>query len=285
MKNMILLLCLLSLPAFGKDMKLISAPRGLASKEIPIYAPIAEHFSKFVGEGNTVTYKPARVNSNNDMGNAWTDYRKLVMELNQEDKASFTFDGPQFNHYRAAFKNGQFIARLDTPLKFVVITHVSNTVDINRLDGRSACLQQEPNLATLKYLTLFPLGKHPMRITVEGFEKAYEGVENRKCRLTVVTEGLFKKLNKDGLTKIVYTFPPLPNQSFMASADVPKEVVARLRDSIIAGECTACNKLLEIYSAKAFVAVNEPDYDGMSNVLLNDIIMSRDLKFAMRSVR
>lgn len=278
MKYLLILACLISIPSFGKDMKLISAPRGLASEEAKVYEPIAQYLSKFVGEGNTVSYKPARVKSQGDMANAWNDYRKLVME----DLAHFYFDGPHFGDYRQNFKGGQYIVRFAEPLKFVVVTHVSNTVDINRMDGRTACLQQEPNLATLKFLTLYPLGKHPVRRTVESFDKAYEGVATGKCLLTVVTEGLFKKSNKDGMTKIVHAFPPLPNQALMASADVPKEVVLKLRDSLVAGECKGCEKLLQTYSSKGFVAVNESDYSGMSNVLLDDIILRKDFKFAMR---
>lgn len=270
----LILLTLVTTPAFS-EFVFVAAPRGTREEETKIYQPIADYMSQITG--TKIRYKYVR---------SWGEYRGMI----RDDGSDFYFDGAQFNSFRHEYKGGQFIARFPGPIKFEFIVKSDNNkiTKISDTNGRPVCLHQEPNLATLQLFKHFIGGKTPMPVTIEGWDNAYRGVikgdhnarilEAGTCVATVVPAGIRKKHDTTGATKVIYAFDPLPNNALMANKYIQPDLVAKLREALTSGQCKACANLFTTYNVKEFVLVDEKDYLGVSNVLVNDFWLGKDIK-------
>jgi len=269
MKTLMIFLSLFSLPALA-DYTLVSAPRDTKEKETARYAPIAAELSEYLGV--KITYKFIE---------GWPVYTKEI----QENVNDIVFDGPHYVSYRHEYKEHQIVARLAEPLSFLVVVKSDSKLhDLKGLAGRKTCLHAPPNLANTLLQKNYPITP-PVTILINGFDNAFKGVVDGSCEAAVVTRGIFKKLNKDNQLKVIHEFPALPNQAITVNNKVPTDIVVKLYNYIVDGRCKSCSVILDTFASKGFTAVNDNDYRGLSNILIDDTRLGKDIQATKVAVK
>lgn len=180
-------------------------PRGSAEAEAKVYEPVARYLSKALGK--TITYQHP---------GDWLSYQADM----QNGDYDLIFDGPHFASWRMKRIQHEPLVTLPGKLIFNVFVRNDrkNVEDMNNLAGRTICGLAPPNLATLTVYDAFsdqPL-RQPMIRQVKSFKNGYQQVVDGKCIAGVARDKLYKKLEKENRTRIIFTSKGVANQGFSA---------------------------------------------------------------------
>ena len=180
-------------------------PRGPVEAETKVYEPVARYLSKALGK--TVTYQHP---------GDWLSYQAEM----QKGAYDLIFDGPHFASWR--MKRIQHEPLVVLPGKLIFMVFVRNdrkqVTNMKHLAGRTICGLAPPNLATLTVYDAFsdqPL-RQPRIKQVKSFKNGFQQVIDRKCVAGVARDKLYKKLDKENRTRVIYTSKGVANQGFSA---------------------------------------------------------------------
>lgn len=259
-KCVLLTLALLSLsPLAQANLTLTAPPRETPEKGEAMYAPIARHLSKELGE--TVVYKHP---------GSWAKYSEDM----RKDKYDIVFDGPHFAAWRMKHLGHKAAGKLPGNLVFVVITSTRETKvnKLRHLRRKKTCGLPSPNLGTVSFLSNFMTATVPPTVTEikGGFKKVYNEFKAGKCDAAILRDTVYKKFSaaEKKAVKVVHTSPALSNQVFTVSKRV-KDPAAVTRALTSAQGAAAAGKLLERFSknAKKIQAATNKEYKGAEKYL------------------
>ena len=247
-------------PAAAGDTEFVfsAPPRGEQAKEQGIYDPIAEYLTRATGQKFVYAYS-----------HDWLTYQNRM----RTGTYDLMFDGPHFVGWRMANLGHTPLVKLADEFVFVVIARADNqrVKEVKDLAGRMVCAHSIPNLGTLALLSQFPnAARQPYITEIQGWDKAYQGVQDNKCVGTVLPLKVLKKMDSGASRKMktLYTHPALPNQAFTASPRVSAELQRKIAAALLSEEGKkATAKLLEAYAAKEFVPARPGEYAGLGSLL------------------
>ena len=236
-------------------------PRGPAEAEAKVYEPVARYLSKTLGK--TVTYQHP---------GDWLSYQAEM----QKGAYDLIFDGPHFASWRMKRLQHEPLVTLPGKLIFnvFVLNDHKQVTSMKSLAGRTICGLAPPNLATLTVYDAFsdqPL-RQPRIRQVKSFKSGFQQVIDKKCAAGVARDKLYKKLDKENRTRVIFTSKGVANQGFSAgprfTEQEKKIIVEVLLDK-------KNHKQLETFHKrfnKSFALLKQAnliEYDGLDRMLEN----------------
>jgi len=244
------------------DLTFSAPPRESVENGNLMYAPIAEHLTKILGE--KVTYEHP---------GGWFQYSANM----RNGKYDIVFDGPHFAAWRIKHLNHQLVARLPGSLDFMIIVRANDHAvkDIHNLAGRRICGLASPNLGTVTMYSLYlknPVVQPRVFEIKGGFKGVYEAFKQKKCRAAVVRENIYKKLTDEEkrTLKVIYRSPSLPNQTVTVSERVTKKARALIASNFSKFDGgSSAKELFGRFSKKAkyFIRPEKTEYVNLENLL------------------
>jgi ABC-type phosphate/phosphonate transport system substrate-binding protein len=242
--------------AASETLVFTSPPRESPEEGELIYKPIAEYLSKVTGK--RVVYRHP---------GTWGVYRTEMINGTYD----IVFDGPHFVDYRVQKLRHNVLAKVPEPFEFVIFVRKEDRVaSVGELAGQTFCTPPPPNQGALLIMSQFTSqAQQPIQVPSKGWPGVYDGIATGKCRGGIMPFANLKKLDKDGVAKVVLKTPPTPNQAFTASSRVAPDLQARIAAALTAPEASAPTaKLREAFKVgDQFVAANNTEYSGYAELL------------------
>lgn len=223
------------------------------------FEPVAEYLSKAIGR--KIVYRHP---------GTWGVYQGEM----QKGTYDIVFDGPHFNGWRMDKLQHSVLVKAPGDFSQAVFVPKDSAIGgIKQLIGRTICAHAPPNLGTLVLQRAFDNpSRQPSIVVVEGYKNIYQALIDGKCKAAVLPTGLLKKLDEDGLTRVVYQSGSMPNQAFSAGPRLSHAERARLSAALLAPDAEGPTaKIREAYTGgKAFVAASGAEYAGLGEYLKNE---------------
>ena len=260
---LLLVLCLFFSQQIFAKLILTAPPRESAEQGQKLYAPLASHLSKLLGE--EVVYQHPR---------DWLRYQRDI----RRDVFDIIFDGPHFASWRILHLSHNALVKLPGRLDFYFITHDKNT-DIqepNDLVLKKVCAIPPPNLTSLVLLNVLnsPVREPLIKSIKGGMPAVIKQLSNNECVAAVVRQDFFNKRLPEAKRKqfrVIYTSEKIPNQVITAGRRVNKTDQAKIIESLTHAEGLASiQPILKRFGGKkvkTFVPVKKSDYVGQNEFL------------------
>lgn len=249
-----------SLPSakYGQPLVFSAPPRELEAQAHKIYDPIAQYLSDALRR--KVVF---------EFAGTWGAYQAGITKGHYD----IIFDGPHFNGWRVDHKTQNVLVRVPGLRSFVVfVKKDSQWKSLEQLAGRRICTPAPPNLGTLVLQTQFPNpSRTPYVNDVGGWKADYVNLMSGNCDAAVAPEKSLAKFDQRGLTRVIYTSQPLPDQAFSAGSRLSLDEQAIVRAALLAPEGAAATKLLrEAYAiGPTFAPASNEEYAHLG-LLLKD---------------
>lgn len=244
----------------SSDTWIFSAPPRESSEEaVRVYQPLIDYLSKVTGKHIVLKYP-----------RTWGVYRTEMIN----GRYDLVFDGPHFNGYRAEKLHHTVLAKLSDAREFVIVARKDEKATTPAdLAGRTFCTQSPPNLAALVALSQFDNPqRQPILVPTKGFDKIYNGVVSGRCAGGVLSTSNLDVFDKEGVLKVLYKSPAMPEQALSAGPRVSAADKAKIVAALTSPEGIAPTEKLRA-SAKggnSFVAANNREYASLGNLLKNE---------------
>jgi ABC-type phosphate/phosphonate transport system substrate-binding protein len=245
-------------PVALSDYVFTAPPRESKEESIEIYQPVADFFTKAIGE--------KFVFRNQD---SWSEYT-IAMKNQEYDVA---FDGAHFVSWRIKYINHEILAKLPDLLIWRLVA-LKGSTGINTLDdmiGKKLCAPKSPNFGYLIMMSHYTNPeREPVQVVTKSWKDGYDGVIKGDCDAAVMPKANHLKFDPDlAKTKAVYTHLPYPNQAFTAGPKLSSTLKLKLRNAILSDDGQAAMSLLrERFSPGTFlVSAENEEYEGISLVL------------------
>lgn len=264
MRYFIFLLVLISSSASAAEYVITSQPRGTEEEERKIFEPIAEYLSSKTGEKFRYVYV-----------RDWLTYRKLIARNSYD----IYFSDPHFASFLVEYRNHVYLARFKEWLSFAVVVRADDKIGfVSQLAGRQNCLQLEPNLGTLLFMSSFENPtRQPAMVVVQDWEDAYRGVIKKKCSAAVVPYETFSRLNADNKTFALQMYDLVPSQVFTVNKKISGAVLDIVRRALLDPKNPAMQELFGAYASDGMMEVNPKDYENINAILLKDYVLGGEV--------
>lgn len=245
------------------ELILSAPPRESAKAAEKLYAPLAKHLTRLLGE--RVTYKRP---------DNWLHYQREL----RSDKYDVVFDGPHFVSWRIKKLQHEVLVRLPDTLEFVIVAR-KDAAEINSLEdliGKKICGISPPSLATMVAIEQYPFPARQPYITPVrgGYKKVAELFGEGVCHAAVFRSTYYyKKMSAEAraTTKMLFISTPLPNQAISVSSRIDNESKAKIIKSLTQGEgLRFTNNIVRRFTGKTsntFVIAQQEDYLTQVNLL------------------
>ncbi len=235
-------------------------PRETPEAAQEIYQPVAAYLSQTIGK--KVVYK---------YPGTWGVYRTEMLK----GKYDIVFDGPHFNSYRMEKLGHNILVKIPERHEFAVIIRKDNASfdTVQQMAGRTFCAHAPPNLATLVLLSKFDNpSRQPVIVSMNGWEKIYDGVVSGKCVGGVLPMLNLKKYDRAGLTRIVFKTQAMPNQAFSAGPRVSLEDQSKIAQALASPNAAGpTEKLRAAFKVgDSFALASNQEYQGLAEYLRNE---------------
>jgi ABC-type phosphate/phosphonate transport system substrate-binding protein len=234
-------------------------PRENAEDAKRIYEPVADYLSRALGKKVAYQYP-----------GTWGVYRSEMLKGSYD----LVFDGPHFNSYRAERLGHTILVKAPENHEFAVIVKKGEKYNaVNQMAGRGFCTHAPPNLGALVLLSQFDNpARQPLLKDTQGWDKIYQGVASGQCAGGVMPVANLKKLDKNGLMKVLYKSKPLPNQALSAGPRISPEDQARIAQALLSPDAIVPTALLrETFKIGASLApANNEEYAGVGDYLRSE---------------
>ena len=236
-------------------------PRGPVEAETKVYEPIARYLSKALGK--TVTYQHP---------GDWLSYQAEM----QKGAYDLIFDGPHFASWRMKRLQHEPLVALPGKLIFnvFVLNDRKKVINMKDLAGRTICGLAPPNLATLTVYDAFsdqPL-RQPRIKQVKSFKAGFQQVIDKKCVAGVARDKLYKKLDKENRTQVIYTSRGVANQGFSAGPRFTEQEKKIITDALLDKKNHIQLETFHKRFNKSFALLKQADlleYAGLDRMLDN----------------
>ncbi len=259
-----LLLLVLVTPIALAELVMTAPPRENPEAGEALYAPLAEHLTKILGE--KVTYKHPK---------NWLQYQRDL----RHDVYDIVFDGPHFVSWRVAHLNHDVLVKLPGTLEFVIVVNKDDKEikAMKDLIGKKICGIPPPNLATLTVIEQF---QNPVRQPIiwgvkGGFKSVHDSFTKGECRAAVFRTTFFaKKLSAVDRSnmKVLYKSKALPNQAISVSPRINSKYKKEIIRSLTLDEKgkQAAQGIVKRFGGKKaspFIAAKQDEYRDASTLL------------------
>lgn len=246
------------------EIVMTAPPRENPEAGVKIYAPLADHLSKLLGE--KVIYKHPK---------NWLEYQRDL----RHDVYDIVFDGPHFVSWRLAHLKHEVLVKLPGTLEFVIVVNKDDREikKMKDLVGKKICGIPPPNLATLTVIEQF---QNPVRQPIiwgvpGGFPNVFDTFKKGGCRAAVFRTTFFnKKLTESDREsmRILYHSKALPNQAISVSSRIPIEQRNKIIRSLTLEEtgkkaALGITKRFGGKKAPPFVTANKKEYVDHTSLL------------------
>lgn len=241
----------------SNDAWIFSAPpRESPEEAVRVYQPLIDYLSKVTGKRIVLKYP-----------RTWGVYRTEMIN----GRYDLVFDGPHFNGYRAEKLHHTVLVKLSDAREFVIVARKDEKVTAPAdLAGRTFCTQSPPNLAALVALSQFDNPqRQPILVPTKGFDKIYSGVVSGRCAGGVLSTSNLDVLDKDGVLKVLYKSPSMPEQALSAGPRVSAADKAKIVTALTSPEGVVPTEKLRAAAkgGASFLAANNREYAGLGDLL------------------
>lgn len=246
--------------AIDRGALVMTAPPGdSAERQQELYAPIAEHLSKILGQ--PVVFKAAH---------NWLAYSK-EMTAGAYD---LVFDDSHFNAWRAERIQHSSLVRLSDNVAFALVANARDgkVRNIGDVSGRRVCAVAGPNLATLAVLAQF---SNPARQPVLVESADWAGVQQNfaagQCVGAILPVSGANKVK--GNARVLYQSPEFPSPALSAGPRVNDAMQTKIVHALTedANGKQAARKLRDSYGVAGLVAVRGQEHAGLSALLKDSL--------------
>jgi len=255
--------CLFFSQQINAKLILTAPPRESAEQGQKLYAPLAKHLSKLLGE--QVVYQHPR---------DWLRYQRDI----RRDVFDIIFDGPHFASWRILHLSHKPLVKLPGKLDFYFITprsneHIKGPKD---LILKKVCAIPPPNLTSLVLLNVLnsPIREPIIKSVKGGMKAVFKQLKAKKCVAAVVRQDFFnKKLPAEQREKykVIYTSEKIPNQVITASSRVNAIDQEKIIQSLTSEDGSqSVEKIIRRFAGekvKTFITVGKQDYEGQNEFL------------------
>jgi hypothetical protein len=210
------------------------------------YGPLAEFFSKILGE--SVVYEHP---------SGWARYANDM----RVGKYDIVFDAPHFAAWRVKNLHHIPVARLPGELQFVVVAKKSaNQLNkIRDLLAVETCALASPNLGTVIFYNMFtnPISMPPIYEAKGGFNGVYNAFKQDLCEAALLRDNFYNQLAPEDKAslKIIQTSRALPNQVITISQRLANKKTLITHKLLAPEGKKATEKLLERFGEKDDVLI------------------------------
>lgn len=218
------------------------------------YQPLADYLSSQTGQ--TITLITHR-----NFTFYWNKMR------NQQQGFDLVLDAAHFTDYRVKKQGYQVLAKLPDTVSFSIVSHEDNFyMDADELTSKRIATMPSPSLGAMRLQELYP---NPMRVPIYIYERntrrAVDSVLSGKVDAAIIPTRLVAEYS--GLNT-VETTEPVPHMALSASAEVPTDIVEKIRTALLTANTTPeGQKMLAAINATKFEAADSTTYDGYSKLL------------------
>ena len=230
-------------------------PMSSKEKAVETYQPLADYLTEKTGHQISIK--------------AYRNFYSYWHKMKAGNDFDLVLDAAHFTDYRIQNQGYTALAKMPDTVSLSLVAHKNLSVTKpNDLMRKCIASTPSPSLSGIQFYEIFnDPARLPREISVKSSQDAINAIAEGKADAAIVPSLLVKKYN---FLNTVTVTKKMPNMAMSASPTVPLDVKQSIQQALMdANQSVEGRLVLEKIALPEFVATNNEEYSGYSNLLSN----------------